>query len=79
MFGTLVQPRPALHASDVQVIVSPQLWLPVHVTSQAHELLHAIVRHEPGPLQLTSHGPRPHCTLRHALVPEHVMLHDSAA
>jgi hypothetical protein len=68
-----------LHARDEHWIVSPQLWLPVHATSQAHELLHAMPRHELGPLQLTSHGPRPHCTLRHELLPEHVMLHDSAA
>lgn len=79
MFGTLVQPSPALQASDVHVIVSAQLWLPVHVMSHAHEFSHATPRHELGPLQLTSHGPPPHATLRHEPLPEHVMLHDSAA
>jgi len=72
-----VQPSPTLHASDVHWIVSAQLDVPVHVTSHAHELLHATLRHELGPEQLTSHGPRPHWTLRHALLPEHVMLHDN--
>jgi hypothetical protein len=68
-----------LHASDVHITVSLQLDAPVHVTSQAHELLHWTPRHELGPEQLTSHGPRPHATLRHELVPEHVMLHDRPA
>jgi hypothetical protein len=68
-----------LHANDVHWIVSPQLLLPVHATSHAQELLHAIVRHELAPEQLMSHGPRPHCTLRHELVPEHVRLQESAA
>jgi hypothetical protein len=67
------------HPSDVHWIVSPQLWLPVHVTSHAHELSHATLRHELAPLQLTSHGPMPHWMLRHEPVPEQVRLHDSAA
>ena len=68
-----------MHASDVHWIVSAQLFAPEHWTSHAHELLQETVRHAPGPEQLTSHGPRPHCTLRQELVPEHVRLHDSAA
>lgn len=68
-----------MQASDVHWIVSLQLLVPVHATSHAHELLHATPRHELGPEQLMSHGPRPHCTLRQELVPEHVRLHDSAA
>ncbi len=67
-----------MHASDVHWIVSVQLCEPVHVTSHAHELLHATARHELGPEQLTSHGPRPHCTSRQELLPEQVMLQESA-
>ncbi len=68
-----------MHASDVHEIVSLQLWLPVQVTSHAHELLHATPRQLDAPEHATSHGPRPHSRLRQLLVPEHVMLHDSAA
>jgi len=68
-----------LHASEVHVIVSPQLWLPVHVTSHAHELPHVTPRQLLGPEHATSHGPSPHATLRQLLLPEQVTLHDSAA
>lgn len=55
-------------------------WLhapwPVHVTSHAHELLHETPRHEFGPEQLMSQGPRPHETLRHEPLLAHVTLHD---
>jgi hypothetical protein len=54
-------------------ITSVQLRLPVHTTSHAHEALQSTPRHEPGPEQLTSHGPLPHCTPRHALCPEHLI------
>lgn len=67
-----------MHASDVHCTEFPQLCAPVHVTSHAHELSHAMPRHEPPPEQLTSHGPSPHWTLRHEPMPEHVRLHDSA-
>jgi hypothetical protein len=32
-----VHPSPALHPNDVHWIASLQLWLPVHVTSQAQD------------------------------------------
>jgi hypothetical protein len=70
-----VQPLPLSHVkSGEHWITSLQLRLPVHTTSQAHDELQATPRHELGPEQLTSHGPLPHCTLRHALCPPHVIL-----
>lgn len=52
-----------------------QLWLPVHVTSHAHDVPHSIVRHDAEPVQLTSHGPAPHVTPRHAWVALHSTVH----
>jgi hypothetical protein len=60
-----VQPLPVSHAKVVQKMLSGQLWLPVHVTSQAHELPHATLRHDDGPEHEMSHGPAPHAMLLH--------------
>jgi hypothetical protein len=57
---------------------SAQLWLPVHTTSHAHELLHATPRHVPAPVQPTSHGPLPHCTFRQESFVAQSMLQDAA-
>ena len=71
-------PVVGLHAIDVHWIVSPQLWLPVQSTSHAHELLHATSRHDDGPEQPTSHGPGPHSTPWHVLLPVQSILHEAA-
>ena len=59
-------------------MLSAQLELPVHTTSHAHELLHEMPRHDCAAMQLTSHGPEPHCTFAHACLPVQSMLHDAA-
>ncbi len=76
-----MQPRPFVlrHANDEHWMPSWQLWLPVHSTSHAHELLHATPRHEDGPEQPTSHGPGPHSTPSHEPLPVQSTLHDAAA
>ena len=58
--GCDVQPLPLSHAGDEHWTASPQLWLPVHVTSHAHELLHETPLHDATPMHATSHGPGPH-------------------
>lgn len=57
-----MQPRPSLHDAAVHWTVSPQLWLPVQVTSHAHEAPHDTVLHELGPLHVTAHLLVPHTT-----------------
>jgi hypothetical protein len=77
--GTDVQPLPSvLHADEVHWTPAPQLWLPVQLTSHAHEFPHATLLHELGPEHIRSHGPAPHSTLSQDCCPEHVMLHDAA-
>lgn len=75
---TDVQPSPVSHAKPGHWIASPQLWLPVHVTSHAHAALQSMPRHDPSPEHATSHGPGPHSMPRHALSPEHVIVHPTA-
>jgi hypothetical protein len=70
--GKVEQPRPVSHWKPVHVTVSAQAPGAVQLTPHAHDMLHITLRHEFTPLQLTLHGPGPHCTLRHALSPEHV-------
>jgi hypothetical protein len=48
------------HASDEHWMPSPHDWLPVQVTSHAHELLHITPRQDCTPEHPTSHGPGPH-------------------
>ena len=74
-----MHPLPARHASDVHVISSGQLLVPAHVTSHAHDALHATPTHEFAPEQLTSHGPLPHSTAWHEPEPEHSTVHDAPA
>lgn len=72
-----MQPLPLRHANELHWIASPQLWLPVHTTSHAHELPHETPLHDCVPEHATSHGPAPHVTLAHACLPLHSTLHDA--
>ena len=78
--GTDVQPGPFVlrHASDLHWMPSLQLWLPVHVTSHAHELPHATPLHDDGPEHATSHGPGPHTTPWQDCLPMQSIAHDAA-
>jgi len=67
------QPRPVSHENDVQKMPSAQLCGPLHTTSHAHELPQSTPRHDWNPVHATSHGPSPHWTSRHALLPLHVI------
>jgi len=58
------QPRPVSHRNALHETVSQRATFGVHLTSQPHELSQAMSRHDPAPLQVTSHLPEPHWMLR---------------
>ena|SRR2546423_10080342 len=77
--GTDVQPEPCWHNADVHPTLLMQVFVPMHVMSQAHELPHEMLSwHEPDALHMMSHGPGPHISERHELWPVHSIVHDAA-
>jgi hypothetical protein len=67
-----VQPSPALHAGELHR--TPEHVAPTpHTTSHAHDESHATPWQLVRPWHCTSHGPMPHCTVRHDALPLHVI------
>jgi hypothetical protein len=76
---TDVQPRPARHRSDVQLIFEPHDVLLVQLMSHAQAVPQLIAVHVSVPVHEISHGPVLHMNWLQLPRPEQVTLHDRPA